>query len=69
LLIAYFVTGPLGVTIDLVTGAAALVLMGIAGRWATGGRGATMAVTKILCDAPWQIVLFSIGMYLVVYGL
>jgi len=69
LLIAYFVTGPLGVPIALVTGAAALVLMGIAGRWATGGRGATMAVTKILCDAPWQIVLFSIGMYLVVYGL
>ncbi|WP_373925884.1 ArsB/NhaD family transporter, partial [Enterobacter hormaechei] len=43
LLIAYFVTGPLGVPIALVTGAAALVLMGIAGRWATGGRGATMA--------------------------
>lgn len=69
LLVAYFVTGPLGVPIALVTGAAALVLMAIAGRWATGGRGATMALTKILRGAPWQIVLFSVGMYLVVYGL
>lgn len=69
LLVAYFVTGPLGVPISLVTGAAALVLMGIAGRWATAGRGATMALSRILREAPWQIVLFSLGMYLVVYGL
>jgi len=69
LLVAYFVTGPLGVPIALVTGVAALVLMAIAGRWATGGRGGTMALTKILRGAPWQIVLFSVGMYLVVYGL
>ena len=69
LMVAYFVTGPLGVPIALVTGAAALVLMAIAGRWATGGRGATIALGKVLRGAPWQIVLFSIGMYLVVYGL
>lgn len=69
LLVAYFVTGPLGVPIALVTGAAALVLMAIAGRWATGGRGATIALPKVLRGAPWQIVLFSLGMYLVVYGL
>lgn len=69
LMVAYFVTGPLGVPIALVTGAAALVLMAIAGRWATGGRGATIALGKVLRGAPWQIVLFSIGMYLLVYGL
>ncbi|WP_374012011.1 arsenic transporter [Pseudoxanthomonas koreensis] len=69
LLLAYFATGPLGVPISLVTGAAALLLMAIAGRWATGGRGATMALPAILRGAPWQIVLFSLGMYLVVYGL
>ncbi|MBB3938065.1 arsenic transporter [Aureimonas phyllosphaerae] len=69
LLVAYFVTGPLGVPIAFVTGAAALVLVAIAGRWFTGGRGAIVSVPKVLRDAPWQIVLFSIGMYLVVYGL
>ena len=69
LLVAYFVTGPLGVPIALVTGAAALLIMAVAGRWATGGRGANIGLTKILLGAPWQIVLFSVGMYLVVYGL
>jgi arsenical pump membrane protein len=69
LLIAYFVTGPLGIPIALVTGAAALILMTIAGRWLTGGRGATVALGKVLRGAPWQIVLFSLGMYLIVYGL
>ncbi len=69
LLVAYFVTGPLGVPIAFVTGAAALVLMAIAGRWFSGGRGAVVDLPKVLRGAPWQIVLFSIGMYLVVYGL
>lgn len=69
LLAAYFITGPLGVPISLVTGSAALVLMVIAGRWITGGRGSKIALRKILHEAPWQIVLFSLGMYLVVYGL
>lgn len=69
LLSAYFATGPLGIPIAAVTGAAALALMGVAGRWANGGRGATIALGRVLRGAPWQIVLFSLGMYLVVYGL
>jgi arsenical pump membrane protein len=69
LLVAYFATEPLGVPISLVTGAAALVLMAIAGRWWQGGRGAIVSVSDVVRKAPWQIVLFSIGMYLVVYGL
>ena len=69
LLIAYFATESLGVVISLVTGIAAFVLMAIAGRWWQGGREATLSVSNVLRKAPWQIVLFSIGMYLVVYGL
>lgn len=69
LLIAYFVTAPFGVPIALVTGTAALLLMAVAGRWWRLGRGAVVSVSTALRGAPWQIVLFSIGMYLVVYGL
>lgn len=69
LLIAYFTTESLGIAISLVTGVAALLLMAIAGRWWQGGRDAVVSVFDILRQAPWQIVLFSIGMYLVVYGL
>lgn len=69
LLIAYFVTGSLDVPISLVTGAAALILFAVAGRWLSGGRNAVVPLGKVLRGAPWQIVLFSVGMYLVVYGL
>jgi arsenical pump membrane protein len=33
------------------------------------GRERRIPVMKVIREAPWQIVLFSIGMYLVVYGL
>lgn len=69
LLVAYFATAPLGIPIAFVTGAAALLLMAIAGRWFAGRKGAIVSVPKVLSGAPWQIVLFSVGMYLVVYGL
>ncbi|MEJ2632796.1 MAG: arsenic transporter [Acidihalobacter sp.] len=69
LLIAYFVTAPFGVPVSVVTGAGALVLLALAARWHAGGRGARIAVRKVLKEAPWQIVIFSLGMYLVVYGL
>lgn len=69
LLVAYFATAPLGIPIAFVTGAAALLLMAVAGRWFAGGTGAVVSLSKVLRGAPWQIVLFSVGMYLVVYGL
>lgn len=69
LLMAYFATESLGLHISLVTGTAALLLMAIASRFWQGGRGAVVSVLDVVRHAPWQIVLFSIGMYLVVYGL
>lgn len=69
LLVAYFVLVPLGIPVSAVTGAAALVLLAIAGRWFPGGDTAVVSVRKVLVGAPWQIVIFSLGMYLVVYGL
>ncbi len=69
LLVAYFATEPLGLPISLVTGIAAVALMAIAGRIWQGGHGAVVSVSDVVRKAPWQIVLFSIGMYLVVYGL
>lgn len=69
LLAAYFVTAPYHVPVSTVTGAAALILLALAGRWHTAGKGRRFSSVRVLRDAPWQIVLFSLGMYLVVYGL
>lgn len=69
LLIAYFVFAPLGVPISAVTGAGALALLALAGRWYQAGKDNTVSVKKVLSEAPWRIVIFSLGMYLVVYGL
>lgn len=69
LLLAYFATEPFSVPVSFVTGSAALLLMMVAGRWWRGGQGAVISVPAALRAAPWQIVLFSLGMYLVVYGL
>ena len=66
---AYFITAPLGVHVSVVTGAGAALLLALAGRWYSGGRGRVIPIAKVLAGAPWQIVLFSLGMYLVVYGL
>lgn len=49
--------------ISAVAAAGALVLL------VTAARGHAIATRKVLRHAPWQIVLFSLGMYLVVYGL
>lgn len=79
LLVGYFAAGPLGVPLSAIAGAGAVALMLVASRtpaflFARGraekARGqARISVVTVIREAPWQIVLFSIGMYLVVYGL
>ncbi|OYV40077.1 MAG: arsenical efflux pump membrane protein ArsB [Acidocella sp. 20-61-6] len=63
LLVAYFVFAPLGVPVSVVTCAGAAVLLALA------AKGHVISVGKVMRNAPWQIVIFSLGMYLVVYGL
>lgn len=69
LLLSYFLAGRLHLPVSLLTGIAALVLLVIAARAWRSGHGAVVPVRRVLREAPWQIVVFSLGMYLVVYGL
>jgi arsenical pump membrane protein len=63
LLIGFFALEPLGVPVSLVAACGALVLLAVA------KRGLAIDTGKVLRGAPWQIVIFSLGMYLVIYGL
>ncbi len=63
LLIGFFALEPLGVPVSATAAVGALVLLVIA------GRGQVISTRKVLKGAPWQVVIFSLGMYLVVYGL
>ncbi|TCS60841.1 arsenic transporter [Varunaivibrio sulfuroxidans] len=63
LLIGFFGLEPLGVPVSAVAAAGALLLLVVA------ARGHVISTRKVIREAPWQIVVFSLGMYLVVYGL
>jgi len=63
LLAGFFALEPLGVPVSLVAAAAAFIL------WLVAHKGHVIDTRKVLKGAPWQIVIFSLGMYLVVYGL
>lgn len=63
LLVGFFVLEPLGIPVSAIATAGALVLFAVA------KRGHAINTGKVLRGAPWQIVIFSLGMYLVVYGL
>lgn len=63
LLFGFFGLERIGVPISAVAGAGALVLLGVA------AKGHVISTRKVIREAPWQIVVFSLGMYLVVYGL
>ncbi|HDN2510403.1 TPA: arsenic transporter [Providencia rettgeri] len=63
LLVGFFVLEPLGIPVSAIAAIGALIL------WVIAARGHTINTKKVLRGAPWQIVIFSLGMYLVVYGL
>lgn len=63
LLVGFFGLEPLGVPISAVAAAGAAVLFVVA------AKGHVIPTREVIRNAPWQIVVFSLGMYLVVYGL
>jgi arsenical pump membrane protein len=63
LLVGFFGLERLGVPVSATAAAGALLLLAVA------ARGHIISTRKVLREAPWQIVIFSLGMYLVVYGL
>ncbi|UIN19606.1 arsenic transporter [Herbaspirillum frisingense] len=63
LLLGFFGLEGSGVPISAVAAAGALILLVVA------ARGGVIPTREVLKGAPWQIVFFSLGMYLVVYGL
>ena len=63
LLVGFFGLEPLGVPVSAVAAVGAVLLLAVA------ARGTAISTGKVLRGAPWQIVIFSLGMYMVVYGL
>ncbi|HDS0927730.1 arsenic transporter [Pseudomonas sp. CJQ_13] len=63
LLAGLFVLEPLGIPISAVAAVCAAILFAVA------ARGHRISTRRVLREAPWQVVIFSLGMYLVVYGL
>ncbi|CAM3449880.1 arsenic transporter [Bordetella sputigena] len=63
LLAGFFILEPMGIPVSAIAACGALGLLLVAGRTHIVGT------RRIMRHAPWHIVVFSLGMYLVVYGL
>ena len=63
LLAGYIASQFLHLPVSLVAGSAAVVFL------VAAARSPAVHVGELLRDAPWRIVVFSIGMYVVVFGL
>ena len=63
LLVGFFWLESLGVPISAVAALGAVLLLIVA------ARGHRISTREVLGSAPWQVVVFSLGMYLVVYGM
>lgn len=69
LLIGYFVAQPLGIPISAISVCGALVMVALAERWLHKQDTPIISIRKVLREVPWQFILFSLGMYVIVFGL
>ncbi len=63
MLAGFFGLEPLGMPVSVIAMSGAVLLLVVA------ARGPVVDTRRVIRSAPWQIVVFSLGMYLVVYGL
>ncbi len=63
LLVSFFTLEGFGVPVS------AIAALGAAALLVVAGRGHVISTRKVMREAPWAIVIFSLGMYMVVYGL
>ncbi len=63
LLAGFLLSGPFNIPLSLVVGVATVLFFGLA--W----RSPAVSVRQAVREAPWAIVVFSVGLYVVVFGL
>ena len=70
-LITYFMSQRWQIPTSLITATGALILLLLAARkhFSSQQGRVVIPVWTLIREAPWQVVIFSLGMYLVVYGL